>query len=898
MIEGVNVENAAYPLGVCAERTAFARAIAEGYRPGDFVAAAITASPCGGCRQWLLEMQVGRVVFRNDGRVVTTAPDELLPESFEVVDAARGRLSLHALDTMAFPLRDGFLVTIAVGGGPGVPHRKAPVNSGIVVVAGRPNVREVDPRQRALRRGVAITSDVPNTTRRRIFGVANGPGYQLALVDLPGFQRPLDPLTERMQRTVDSAFEDVDAVLLVVDARARIGAGDRFVARRVFALGTPVLIALNKIDRLKGAHVLSQMQAAAALGDFHALHPVSAKTKRGRRAPRRPRLAPSRRSHVLPRGPADGPMTVEERIAEVVHEKALRLTREEVPHALMVEVDAIEEAVVRAHVYVETESQKGILVGKRGAMVREIGTRARPGSEAPSRHHPVFLELVVKVRPKWRRDPRFNSSAWARRRQACRASSSVASSPSSSAISRASRPCPAARRRGRGDRAERLTRRREGRGHAICGALGPDSLHPRVVVRRADGDRRWDCARAAARLERHRRHAEAAELGGNEPVRALGEPHAHLRRRRRAPSPCSRRSLPRSAPRGSARPRRSATSSGQMSSGHGGEAGVWARGYTRPHGAKAPALIGGFELPTRARGFPASAPSTPSRSRSVRPRSRSGRSSASREAPGARPRGAHDGPDDARGAGHPRQDRRPLLEGDAARRPTDLTVPPVAAVCVYPNLVAAAKERLGSSGVKVTSVATAFPSGQSPTEIKVAETRAVVELGADEVDMVIDRGAFLSGRYSRVYDEIVRVKEACGDAHLKVILETGELGTYDNVRRASLLAIAAGADFVKTSTGKISPAATLPVTLCAVGRSSATCTRETGHKVGIKPAGGIRTSKQAVQYLVTLYETLGSEWMTPDLFRFGASSLLNDVLMQVNKERTGRYQSGDYFTID
>ena len=204
---------------------------------------------------------------------------------------------------------------------------------------------------------------------------------------------------------------------------------------------------------------------------------------------------------------------------------------------------------------------------------------------------------------------------------------------------------------------------------------------------------------------------------------------------------------------------------------------------------------------------------------------------------------------------------------------------------------------LAGSGVKVASVATAFPSGQSPTEIKVAETRAVVELGADEVDMVIDRGAFLSGRYSRVYDEIVRVKEACGEAHLKVILETGELGTYDNVRRASLLAIAAGADFVKTSTGKISPAATLPVTLCMM-EVVRDVHAETGHKVGIKPAGGIRTSKQAVQYLVTLYETLGPEWMTPDLFRFGASSLLNDVLMQVRKERTGRYQSQDYFTID
>ena len=229
--------------------------------------------------------------------------------------------------------------------------------------------------------------------------------------------------------------------------------------------------------------------------------------------------------------------------------------------------------------------------------------------------------------------------------------------------------------------------------------------------------------------------------------------------------------------------------------------------------------------------------------------------------------------------------------------PADPSVPSVAAVCVYPNLVETAKRKVADSAVRVASVATAFPSGQSPTELKVAEARAVVELGADEVDMVIDRGAFLSGRYAKVYDEIVRVKEACGGAHLKVILETGELGTYDNVRRASLLAMAAGANFVKTSTGKISPAATLPVTLCMM-EAVRDVHVETGRVVGLKPAGGIRFAKQAVQYLVVLFETLGPQWLTPELFRFGASSLLNDVLMQLRKERTGRYQSQDYFTID
>jgi deoxyribose-phosphate aldolase len=229
--------------------------------------------------------------------------------------------------------------------------------------------------------------------------------------------------------------------------------------------------------------------------------------------------------------------------------------------------------------------------------------------------------------------------------------------------------------------------------------------------------------------------------------------------------------------------------------------------------------------------------------------------------------------------------------------PTDLTVPPVAAVCVYPNLVPHARERLAGTRVKVASVATAFPSGQSPTDLKVAEAARVVELGADEVDMVIDRGAFLAGDYAKVYEEVRSVKEACGSAHLKVILETGELGTYDNVRRASLLAIAGGADFVKTSTGKIQPAATLPVVLVML-EAVRDVYEETGRRVGVKAAGGIRHAKQAVQYLVLVNETLGPEWLTPDLFRFGASSLLNDILLQVRKEKTGRYQSPDYFTID
>jgi GTP-binding protein Era len=280
------------------------------------------------------------------------------------------------------------------------------MKSGFVAVAGRPNVGKSTLVNAICGEKVAITSKVPNTTRRRLFGIAHGVDYQLALVDLPGFQRPMDPLTERMQQTVDASFDDVDAVLFVVDARAHIGSGDRFVARRVFGLEKPVIIALNKVDRLKPSHIATQMKAAAALGDFHALHPVSAKTREGVGELRADLV------QLLPEGPAYFPteqttdLALEERIAEVIREKALQLTREEVPHAVTVEVEEIEDRRLRAVVYVETESQKGILVGKKGAMVREIGTRARPEAEAML-GHPVFLELKVKVRPKWRRDPRM-----------------------------------------------------------------------------------------------------------------------------------------------------------------------------------------------------------------------------------------------------------------------------------------------------------------------------------------------------------------------------------------------------------------------------------------------------------------------------------------------------------
>jgi len=227
----------------------------------------------------------------------------------------------------------------------------------------------------------------------------------------------------------------------------------------------------------------------------------------------------------------------------------------------------------------------------------------------------------------------------------------------------------------------------------------------------------------------------------------------------------------------------------------------------------------------------------------------------------------------------------------------DATVGPCAAICVYPNLVATAKAALAGSTVKVASVATAFPSGQSPLEIKLQDVRRAVDFGADEIDMVIDRGAMLSGDYAKVFDEIAATKDACGRAHLKVILETGELGTYDIVRKASEIGIAAGGDFIKTSTGKVTPAATPPVTLVML-EAIRDHFQATGRRIGMKPAGGVRTAKQALHYLVLVKETLGDAWLTPELFRFGASALLNDVLMQLEKERTGNYQASEDFSKD
>jgi deoxyribose-phosphate aldolase len=229
--------------------------------------------------------------------------------------------------------------------------------------------------------------------------------------------------------------------------------------------------------------------------------------------------------------------------------------------------------------------------------------------------------------------------------------------------------------------------------------------------------------------------------------------------------------------------------------------------------------------------------------------------------------------------------------------PADPSAPQVAAICVYPDLAGVAKEELKGTSIKVASVATSFPSGRAGLDVKLADVRYAVGEGADEVDMVIDRGAFLAGNYDLVYSEIVAVKDACGAAHLKVILETGELVTYDNVRRASWLAMLAGADFIKTSTGKVTPAATLPVTMIML--EAVRDFRDAhGRQVGVKPAGGIRTAKDAIRYLVLVNETAGEDWLDPDWFRIGASSLLNDLLMQRTRMKTGHYEGPDYFTVD
>jgi GTPase len=276
------------------------------------------------------------------------------------------------------------------------------VKSGFVAVAGRPNVGKSALVNALCGGKVAIVSDKPQTTRRRISGVANGPDHQLVLVDLPGFQRPRDPLTERMQRTVDESLADVDAVLFVVAADEQIGAGDRFIAARIFGRA-PVTIALNKTDRVKPAQIAAQIDEASRLGDFHALHPVSARSGDGVESLRRELVG------LLPEGPAYFPagevtdLPLEARVAELVREQALAVTREEVPHALAVDVEEIDDGRVRGILVVETESQKGIVIGKGGRMIREIGSRARPQIELLL-GGPVFLELTVKVRPKWRRD--------------------------------------------------------------------------------------------------------------------------------------------------------------------------------------------------------------------------------------------------------------------------------------------------------------------------------------------------------------------------------------------------------------------------------------------------------------------------------------------------------------
>ncbi len=363
---GVNVENAAYPLGVCAERSAIAAAVAAGCRPGDLEAIGITAAPCGGCRQWLHEFRIGAVSYRAEDGTLRTR--------------LSGRAAARRLGA-------------------------ARVRSGFVALTGRPNVGKSTLVNALTGQKVAIVSAVPHTTRHRIRGVWTRADAQLVLVDLPGWQKPIDPLTERMQRRVEEAIgDDPDVVVLVVNARERIGAGDRYVARRVFALGVPVVIALNKVDRLKpGAHRLPDAERRGS---------SETSTPSTRSAPGSARASTScvpTSSRSCPRGPAYYPagevtdMPLETRIAELVREQALALIREEVPHALTAELVEIDERRVHVRLYTETESQKQIMIGKGGSMVREIGRKARPGIEALLGHE-IYLELQVRASPRWRRN--------------------------------------------------------------------------------------------------------------------------------------------------------------------------------------------------------------------------------------------------------------------------------------------------------------------------------------------------------------------------------------------------------------------------------------------------------------------------------------------------------------
>ena len=364
VFEGVNVENAAYPLGICAEKSAISRAVADGCGPA-------TSRRSGSPRRRAAaaasgsEFRLDRVTFPN---------------------ARRRDRDVHARRSCCRR--------------PGI----CPVKSGFVAVAGRPNVGKSTLVNALCGGKVAIVSDKPQTTRRRIFGIANGDDYQLVLADLPGFQRPRDALTEHMQRTVDARSRTSTPSLLVLSARERIGAGDRFVASACSRSACPVVIALNKVDRLKPGHIATQMATAARLGDFHALHPVSAKTGDGiGELRRRARRAAAGGAALLPARSNAPTCRVEDQVAELIREKALALTRDEVPHAITVEVEEIEDTSVAGDLLVETESQKQILVGRGGTMVKEIGTRARPEIEQLLGRH-VFLELRVKVRPRWRRD--------------------------------------------------------------------------------------------------------------------------------------------------------------------------------------------------------------------------------------------------------------------------------------------------------------------------------------------------------------------------------------------------------------------------------------------------------------------------------------------------------------
>ena len=668
---------------------------------------------------------------------------------------------------------------------------------------------------------------------------------------------------------------------------------------------------VNKIDGLHHHNLVPQLAAAQELGEFDEIVPVSARDGEGvdvlrdllvARMPEGPPLFPSDED-------TDEPLEIT--LAELVREQALRVTRQEVPHSIAVVVDEIERegdlTKIHASLVVERDSQKGILIGHGGETLKAIGTAARmqmeplaghasvPGppregpegmAARPARARPArpvalgYVTITVPVMDEWilqwngyvpgsrPADSPLNVSPPSIDTSTCVPSIvnvCVTESLFSIVIEEAD---AAAKQSGENARSWIVT------------TNGSSPVRSVGVVRRASGRGRGTRATGGTRRPAVVVSAAAARRAGE---RGQGD-HRH---EGLAHDPASVRSAWVSSVAMSIAGSRSAPVGGSATMDPMSQAAQIQPSDRRPvlsGGAEAQRLI--------ARTVAVDAVGLEERAASLAKRSikKSSKLWALDLAIRCMDLTTLEGTDTV--------GKIVALCSKAIRPdPVDPSIPSVAAVCLYPQLVPVAAEQLKGTGVHVASVAGAFPAGLGPLDSRLREIAEVVELGADEVDIVLNRSLFLGGRYAQAYDELVAAREAAGAAHLKVILETGELGSYDRVRQASMLAMAAGADFIKTSTGKIGTGATLPSALCMM-EAARDFHRQTGVEVGIKVAGGVRASKQSIQYLTILFETLGANWMTPDRFRIGASTLLNDVLMQIDKERTGRYQGRDYFTVD